>query len=506
MLLVDGAIKHSFIQLMNTVRKWLVSTVIILVWQVLTAGQTPVWAQNQEPGLGSVSLERVETIFKGDLPQILKSRRFIRVLVSYSQTNFFIDRGRPRGLEYELLHRYETYLNRQSKKGSTKIQVIFRVLPFDQLLPALVAGRGDIAAAGLTVTPQRKKRVAFTRPYINDVNEIVVTSPGADDPVTVRGLSGQVVTVVSGSSYIKHLQEFNKMLAQEAFAPVKIEPADPYLEAEDILQMVNAGIFSLTVVDAHVAGIWSKVLTDMVVHDDLVVNRSGNIAWAVRKQNPKLLESLNKFLDSHRQGTLVGNILLKRYFTNTRWIGNPLSEADAKRLAKLRALFEKYAAMYGFDWLKIAALAYQESRLDQRAKSPRGAVGIMQILPSTAAGPAVNIPDVSKVENNIHAGIKYLAYLRDRYFSDPAMAPEDQLDFTFAAYNAGPARINSLRRQAAKEGLDPNRWKQNVEYVARKSIGRETDQYVANIHMYTVAYQTSLKMIRKREGLVESTQ
>ena len=369
------------------------------------------------------------------------------------------------------------------------------------MLPALIAGRGDIAAAGLTVTAQRKKVVAFTRPYIRDVNEVVVTSPTADDPVTVRGLSGQKVTVVSGSSFVQHLEELNDMLAQEGFATVKIKPADPFLEAEDILQMVNAGIYDLTVVDQHVADIWSQVLTDLIVRKDLAIHSGGGIAWAVRKNNPKLLASLNNFLRSHRQGTLTGNILLKRYFANTRWIGNPLDESDAKRLQRLRALFEKYADMYGFDWLKIAALAYQESRLKQSAKSPRGAVGIMQILPSTAAGPAVNIPDVSTVENNIHAGVKYLAYLRDNYFNDPAIPAEESFDFTIAAYNAGPARINSLRRRAAKEGLDPNRWNRNVEYVARKVIGRETDHYVANIHMYEVAYRTSLTMIRKREDL-----
>ena len=177
-----------------------------------------------------------------------------------------------------------------------------------------------------------------------------------------------------------------------------------------------------------------------------------------------------------------------------------------KKLDKLIALFDKYGRQFGFDTWSLVAQAYQESGLDNSRKSPRGAVGIMQILPSTAAGPAVNIPDVSKVENNIHAGVKYLAYLRDNYFSDPPIAPEDRLDFTFAAYNAGPARINSLRRRAAKEGLDSNRWKGNVEYVARKSIGQETDHYVANIHMYTVAYQTSLNMVQKRERLRKSTQ
>ena len=488
------------------VRKIPLSISVLLALLTILAGAAPIGAQTPDAAGKSISLERVDAVWKEDLPKILKGRRFVRVLVSYSQTNFFIDRGRPRGIEYELLHRYEAYLNRQSKKGATKIKLIFRVLPFDQLLQALIAGRGDIAAAGLTIIPARQKKVAFSRPYITDVDEIVVTAPKAADPVTVRGLSGRRVTVVSGSSYIQHLEDFNDTLAQEGFRPIRIAPADPYLEAEDILQMVNAGITKLTVIDDHVAEIWAKVLPNLVVRKDLAVHRGGNIAWAVRKENPKLLASLNQFLKTHRQGTKTGNILLKRYFANTRWIGNPLAKSEIKRLETLAGLFQKYAAMYGFDWLKIAALAYQESRLDQGAKSPRGAVGIMQVLPSTAAGPVVNIPNVGTAENNIHAGTKYLAHLRDSYFNDPAIAPEDRLDFTFAAYNAGPARINSLRRRAAKEGLDPNRWNRNVEYMARKVIGRETDQYVANIHMYTVAYQTAQNMIRKRRGLKKSIQ
>jgi membrane-bound lytic murein transglycosylase MltF len=165
----------------------------------------------------------------------------------------------------------------------------------------------------------------------------------------------------------------------------------------------------------------------------------------------------------------------------------------------LRSTIQKYARQYGFDWLKIAALGYQESGLDQNARSPRGAVGIMQILPSTAAGAQVGIADITKVDNNIHAGVKYLAFLRDRYFSNPEIKPVDRVDFTMAAYNAGPARVIQLRQSAAKEGLDPNRWFQNVEYVSRRVVGRETDQYVANIHMYYIAYLTSETIILKRE-------
>jgi membrane-bound lytic murein transglycosylase MltF len=466
-----------------------------------SAADAHAWtAESKADGDGhSVSLQRVDEVWKGDLPDILEKRRFIRVLVSYNRTNFFIDRGHPRGLEYELLHRYEAHLNRQSPKGATKIKLFYRVLPFDQLLPALAEGRGDIAAAGLTITPLRQEMVAFTHPYIKNVNEIVVTSRKVNDLKNIEDLSGRRVIVVAGSSYVRHLQALNKRLVAEEKSAIKIDAADAALEAEDILQMVNAGIFALTVVDAHVADIWSAALPDIVLRKDLVVNAGGSIAWAVRKKNPQLQASLNAFLKDHRQGTLTGNVLLKRYFENARFVRNPVNAEEMQKIQSLRSLFRKYAHKYGFDWLKIAALAYQESRLDQNARSPQGAVGIMQILPSTAAGPAVGIPDIGSVENNIHAGVKYLAHLRDRYFNDPAIAPEDRVDFTFAAYNAGPTKINRLRRRAAKEGLDPNRWNRNVEYVSREVLGRETDSYVANVHMYYVAYQTALGIVDKRK-------
>lgn len=305
--------------------------------------------------------------------------------------------------------------------------------------------------------------------------------------------------MVAGSSYVGHLKRLNEMLSMEGFGPAQTIEADKNLEAEDILQMINSGIYDLTVVDEHIAEIWSKALKDLVVRKDIVINHGGDIAWAVRKDNPQLLGSLNKFLQTHRQGTLIGNILLRRYFEDTRWVINPLIESERVKLEKLRFLFQKYAEMYNFDWLKIAALAYQESRLNQNARSPKGAVGIMQILPSTAAGSIVGIADIDNVENNIHAGVKYLGYLRDKYFSDPQIKLEAQIDFTLAAYNAGPARINRLRKSAKKMGLDPNRWFFNVEHVARRVIGQETVQYVVNIQMYYIAYKTSRYIVEKRE-------
>lgn len=452
----------------------------------------------------SIPIQRIFEVWKGDLPEIIDSRRVIRVLVSYNSTGFFIEKGLPKGLEYELLREYEKSLNKNQVKKALKVKLVFRVLPFDQLLPALQEGRGDIAAAGITITPARSKKVAFTTPYIRNINEIVVASKKVTGLESFKDISGRRVNVVAGSSFVGHLHRLNRDLATLGLKPIEIRESDEHLEAEDILQMVNAGIWDLTVVDSHVAEIWSKVLNDLVVQNDIIINQGGNIAWAVRKESPGLLKSLNAFVQKNRQGTLLGNILIKRYYQDTRWLTDPVRGSDRVQLQKLSAIFQKYGKQYNIDWLKLAALAYQESRLDQNAKSHRGAVGIMQILPSTAAGKAVQIPDISTVENNIHAGTKYLAYLRDRYFDSPDISAEDQIDFSFAAYNAGPARINGLRKKAAKQGLDPNRWFNNVEVIARQEIGRETVQYVTNIYMYYIAYKTSWGVIESRDRKFES--
>jgi membrane-bound lytic murein transglycosylase MltF len=154
-------------------------------------------------------------------------------------------------------------------------------------------------------------------------------------------------------------------------------------------------------------------------------------------------------------------------------------------------LFQKYAARYDFDWLMVMSQAYQESRLDHSVKSRTGAIGIMQMLPSTAADKNVGIPDITDLEDNIHAGNKYLRFLRDRYFEKQPMSELDKTLFSFAAYNAGPARIEQLRREAERQGLDPNVWFDNVEVIAARRIGRETVQYVSNIYKYWVAYRLS---------------
>jgi membrane-bound lytic murein transglycosylase MltF len=201
-----------------------------------------------------------------------------------------------------------------------------------------------------------------------------------------------------------------------------------------------------------------------------------------------------------QKGTLTGNVVLNRYLKQAEWARNALAGEEGERFERTVGLFREYGERYGFDHLMLTALAYQESRLDQSLRSKAGAIGIMQMLPSTAADPNVGIADISTLENNIHAGTKYLRFLRDRYFSDPAIDPINQTLLTFAAYNAGPARVQQLREEAARTGLDPDVWFGSVEHVAARRVGRETVQYVANIAKYYVAYRLASRHLELREG------
>ena len=254
--------------------------------------------------------------------------------------------------------------------------------------------------------------------------------------------------------------------------------------------MVNAGLVGVTVMDDMVAAFWAKVYDGLAVHTDLSLADGDNIGWAVRKGTPKFLNLINEFGKDHKEGTSFGNVLLQKYLRDTKWAKNSVAPGEMEKFKATIAFFKKYADQYKFEWLMIAAQAYQESTIDQTKTSPAGAIGVIQIKPSTAAGDPVNIQGVDKdIEKNINAGVKYLNFIMENYFKDAHMNRLNRGLFAFASYNAGPNRIAKLRKQAEAEGLNPNVWFNNVELIAAKEIGAETVTYVSNIYKYYVAYQ-----------------
>jgi membrane-bound lytic murein transglycosylase MltF len=427
----------------------------------------------------------------------MNQKKVIRALVTHSKTFYFFDGATQRGLSYDALEAFEAFLNKELDTRTIKMRVVYIPVTRDQLIPALKAGYGDVAVANLTITPEREEEVDFSRAVYNNVEEILVTGTHAAPVDSLDALSGRKVHTRLSSSYYASLLTLNADLEERGLAPVTIAEVDEHLEDEDLLEMVNAGLVEAIVMDSHKAQFWEQIFDDIRLHRDLVLRSGGAIAWAMRKDSPELKKVMDKFLRTASKGTLLGNMLLKRYLQENVYIRNHLASPEMKKFHDTAHLFQKYAAQYEFDWLMVMSQAYQESRLDHNARSHSGAVGIMQMLPSTAADKNVGIPDITTLENNIHAGNKYLRFIRDRYFEDEPMTDLDKTLFSFAAYNAGPAKVARLRREAERQGLDPNVWFDNVEIIAARRIGRETVQYVSNIYKYWVAYRLSREALKK---------
>ena len=437
----------------------------------------------------------------GDLDGMAE-RRVIRVMVISGGPQFFYYNGRPRGMVAEILGLLQGELNVGLNRRLNQVEIVPMPVSRDRLIPALINGQADLVAADLTVTKARSELVDFSVPFARNVDEVVVFAPGEGaDVTTVDDLTGRSVYVRKSSSYFEHLTDLNEDLTSRGLKPIQIDAANELLRTQDILEMVNAGLISATVVDSYKASSWSKIYADLHVRDDLVVHAGGEIAWAFRKDSAQLAAVVNDFARGHRQGTLIGNVLINRYMENLDWVRNSTSDKGVDRLRPLFEHFRLSGANNKLDPLMLAAQAYQESDLDHDRQSPVGAVGIMQVKPSTAADRNVGIDDISSPADNIEAGARYMRFLMDRYFSDPEMGEMHRWLFALAAYNAGPARIQRLRKQAAAEGHDPNLWLDNVELIAARKIGRETVRYVRNIFKYYVAYRLSWEDQALRQSL-----
>ena len=443
-----------------------------------------------EDGLPEGVRARMFKPFTGDFDEMVK-RRMVRFGVTFNRSFYFIDRGVQRGAVYEYGKLFEDELNKKLNTGNARIDVIFVPLPRTMLLQALLDGRIDAVLAQVTITPDKQKLVDFSIPTRKNVSEVVVTGPGAPAIATLDDLSGQEVFVREGGTYHKSLLALNEQFTAKGKPPIKMQFAAGSLEDDDVLEMVNAGIIPITVVDDYLAAFWKKVFSDLTVHDTVTVRTGGNLAVAFRRNSPQLKAALDEFLAKNGIGSAFRNILEKRYLVSTNFVKNATADAERKKLMAVAQYFQKYGGQYQMDYLLMVAQAFQESGLNQEAKSAVGAIGVMQLMPAT--GKEMNVGDVRQVEANINAGIKYMRFMIDRYYGKEPMTDLDKALFAFASYNAGPARVRQLRAEAARRGLDPNVWFQNVEYVAAEKIGQETVNYVGNIYKYYVAYRLVLE-------------
>lgn len=442
-----------------------------------------------------LKIEAEMNVVFGDY-DVMKSRRVVRVLIPYSKTFYFIDNsGTQRGLMIELMQQFDKQINK-GLNPSQKTHLVFLPTARDELIPQLLAGRGDIIAANLTITAQREKLVDFSTPLAKNIREVIIASTQAPALESVESLSGKSLFVNPSTSYISSIETLNKTLAGKKLPLATVIQAPGNFEPEDILEMVNANLAYYTVVDRYLALLWKQIYPNIVIYENITLRDDGSIALAMRKNSPLLRAQLDALCAQHKIGTSFGNQQVYKYLRNTKWVKNARSQEELDKFYQVTEIFRKYGEQYNVDWLLMAAQGYQESRLDQTVRSKSGAIGVMQVLPAT--GKELKVGDIRLLDPNINAGVKYIRFMRDRYFAGEPMTDLNKMLFTFASYNAGPAKIARLRKEAAANGFDPNIWFNNVERIVQLRIGNETVQYVSNIFKYYVAYQLIMEQMKAR--------
>ncbi len=425
--------------------------------------------------------------------ETVTEKHYLRVLTSRNSFDFFIHRGQRGGYQYEMVRAFAKFLNERHPSDQAGLSIEFELIPVDddQLIPLLLAGVGDLIAARLTVTPERSALVRFSAPY-RRVDELVVTHDETPALDSIEDLSGRTVAIRRSSSYADSLAKLNRQLKKSGRDPIDIVFVDKQLATERILDLVAARRFDYTVADSIVAEVATGISDSLYIVPGIALRRGGELAWATLPAATLLAEELDLFLRRYGQGTLLGNIAIKKYFEAEGQLAKRLASDHDARLSDYDDLFREHAVAFGLDWRLAASMAYQESRFDPTAHNRWGAVGLFQIKPKTAREPYIDIPDIEGVENvsdNIRAGLKYLHWIKTRYFdSEPEILEPDRLRLALAAYNAGPRNVIRARSRATQLGLDPDQWFRHVELAMLDMRKTEPVKYVSDINQRFLAY------------------
>ncbi|UWQ22777.1 transglycosylase SLT domain-containing protein [Jannaschia sp. W003] len=436
---------------------------------------------------GDVLIEAVLEPRTGGLER-MRDRGFLRMAVAPDPLMIAFDGERALGVAVEIARELELFLAAQPGASPTPTVVVPTPMPRREIAANVIEGLTDFTT--LTVSrADEDPALAYTRPLIADVVDVPVLGAGVEGVETLDDLAGIPVYLSEDSRYARGALRLNAEREAAGEPPLDLRFVDGRLDDYDLIEMVEIGLIPATVASDFKARFWQTAYEGTVVREDLALSEPARIAWSVRASNPELLAVLDDFAETAREGTLLGNVVLKRYMSTADWIENIGTDEARGRIAEVGPVIEKYAAQFEFDPELLIAQAYQESQLDQTRRSHVGAVGVMQVMPATAADPVVGIPAIDRLDDNVHAGVKYLRWLRDTFFDAPDMDPLDRTLLAFAAYNAGPGGVRRAQRRAEEMGLDPDVWFENVELAIQRAVSREPAIYVRNIFKYYVSYR-----------------
>jgi membrane-bound lytic murein transglycosylase MltF len=415
----------------------------------------------------------------------IRSSGELRVLVNQSRNSSGAVKGQSIGVEYQRLRAFEQYLNRNAADGkSLRLKLIPRAK--DQLLGALQRGEGDLVAPGELLNKPLGGGLRASVALRSKVPLIIVARQGDRRYQSLEQMSGRSLALPAGSVAGEAIRKLNQRLIASQRSPVAVEWVDPSLAVEDVLEMVQAGIFSMTAVELPIAQRWAKVMPKLRLDTQLVLASDGDMRWYLRREATMLGASLDAFLKGYRDPS-DQDAAFQRVYRRLYRVQYPLGRLERQRLEKVRPVLQRYAAQHDFDWLALAALAFKESTLNPAARGAGGATGLMQITP--AAARSVGVGNIGVLENNVQAASKYLASIRRNYFSSPQLNERERMAFVLAGYNLGPQRVQSLRAEARRRGLNPNQWFFQVERVAMEQLGMGVVSYVNSVNKYYLAYE-----------------
>ncbi|NMY39495.1 MULTISPECIES: transglycosylase SLT domain-containing protein [unclassified Pseudomonas] len=458
----------------------------LTLWIALCLMLLPAMATARLPG----PLQAGQPSQVRDLAQI-RSSQVLRVLVNQSRNSSGEVQGQSIGVEYHRLRAFERYLNGHARNGQ---QITLKIIPKakDQLLGALLRGEGDLMAPGELLDVKPTHAVSPSEPIIDRVALILVGVKGERRFTRLEQLSGRTVALTTGSAAGAAVNVINQKLALRKQPPVKIEWVDPTLAVEDVLEMVQAKIYHLTLVEQPIAERWAALMPKLRFDRKVLVSEPGAMRWYVRRDASMLRASIDRFLTTYSVPD-DQNVAFERVYRRLYRVHYPLARADRQKLEKLRPVLQKHARQQGMDWLNLAALAFKESTLNPNAKGSGGAMGLLQITPSAAQRVGVN--NIQSVDNNVQAGAKYLAMIRRKFFASPKLNERERMAFVLAAYNMGPERVQGMRAEAKRRGLNPNQWFFQVERIAMEQVGMGAVSYVNSVNKYFLAFD------RERDSL-----
>ncbi|MCV9919914.1 transglycosylase SLT domain-containing protein [Pseudomonas sp. BT-42-2] len=452
------------------------------------------------PGAASARLPGPQQTANSNQPRDLaqvRATKVLRVLVNQSRNSSGEVKGEPVGIEYHRLRALEHYLNGREREGQL-IQVKLIPRAKEQLLGALARGEGDLAAPGELLDPGVVRGVSTSAPVLDQVPLLLVGRKGERSFSRVEQLSGRTIALTTASAAGALIQDINEQLALRKRAPIKIEWVDPSLAIEDVLEMVQAGIYHLTVVERPIAQRWARVMPRLRVDTRLKLGEPQAMRWYVGRDAHQLLATVDRFLAGYRAPDNQ-DAAFERIYRRQYRVHNPLARKDRQQLQTLRAVLQKHGQAQQIDWLNLAALAFKESTLNPAARGMGGAHGLMQITPSAAQ--RVGVSNTTTVDGNVQASARYLALIRRKFFASPKLNERERMAFILAAYNLGPERVQAMRAEARRRGLNGNQWFFQTERIAMEQVGMGPVNFVNSVNKYFLAFnreRAALERVAKR--------